>query len=88
VTTQLRDLSDQSMPAYTARAIREECVVWSSTRARVIDCCDDKQLRVRKERMAENLAVFDFQLTDDEMRSIATSTPERAAPSITAIRRW
>jgi len=27
---------------------------------------------VRKERMAENFSIFDFQLTDDEMRSIAT----------------
>ena len=27
---------------------------------------------VRKERMAENFKIFDFQLTDDEMRSIAT----------------
>ena len=27
---------------------------------------------VRKERMAENFNIFDFQLTDDEMRSIAT----------------
>jgi len=27
---------------------------------------------VRKERMAENLNIFDFQLTDDEMQSIAT----------------
>jgi len=27
---------------------------------------------VRKERMAENFNVFDFELTEDEMRSIAT----------------
>ena len=27
---------------------------------------------VKKERMAENFKIFDFQLTDDEMRSIAT----------------
>lgn len=27
---------------------------------------------VRKERMAENFSVFDFELTEDEMRSIAT----------------
>lgn len=27
---------------------------------------------VRKERMAENFAIFDFELTDDEMQSIAT----------------
>lgn len=27
---------------------------------------------VRKERMAENFTIFDFELTDDEMRSIAT----------------
>jgi len=27
---------------------------------------------VRKERMAENLAIFDFELTGDEMRSVAT----------------
>jgi diketogulonate reductase-like aldo/keto reductase len=44
---------------------------------------------VRKERMAENFDVFDFELSAAEMSSPSPrSTPARAASSITATRRW
>jgi diketogulonate reductase-like aldo/keto reductase len=43
---------------------------------------------VRPDRMAENLDIFDFQLTEDQVATIATlDTGARALPSTTAIPR-
>ena len=43
---------------------------------------------VRRERMEQNLDVFDFQLTDDEMQQIAAWTPAHRCSSTTAPRPW
>jgi diketogulonate reductase-like aldo/keto reductase len=43
---------------------------------------------VRPERMAENLDIFDFTLTDEQMGRIAVLDRARRCTSITVTRRW
>ena len=43
---------------------------------------------VRRERMEQNLDVFDFTLTDDEMTRIAAMDTGSSSSSTIATRRW
>jgi hypothetical protein len=43
---------------------------------------------VRADRMAQNIDVFDFELTGEQMARIAAWTPARRCSSTTATRPW
>jgi diketogulonate reductase-like aldo/keto reductase len=57
----------QSIGARHGKSIAQVVLRWLTQRAVVAI-----PKSVRKDRMAENLTIFDFELTEDEMRSIAT----------------
>lgn len=57
----------QSIADHHGKSIAQVVVRWLTQRGVVAI-----PKSVKKERMAENFKIFDFQLTDDEMRSIAT----------------